>query len=765
MILQNDIDNGQVQNQATVNALTATNAPVSDLSDPTVPGPGANAPTVTNLTPAPALGVVKTAGSIVDANSDGKVDAGDTIAYTFTVTNTGNTTLSSVGVTDPLVPGISCPATTLNPTLSTICTAAPYVLTQADVDAGKVTNQATASGTPPSGPAVTDLSDPTSPLAGKDAKTVTSIPQQAVIGLVKTSGGVVDANSNGVTDVGDTITYSFTAYNLGTVTLTNLAVTDPKLGAITCVATTLAPGATTTCTAPPYSIVQADINTGKVTNQATATAKTPTGTTVTDNSDSATPGPANNAATETPLSAAPQIGLVKTSAGATDSNGDGAIDAGDTVVYSFIVHNLGNVTLSAITVTDSKVSPITCPSPTLAPNANETCTAPAYTLTQADIDAGQVSNTAVAKGTAPDGSKVADNSDPVTPGLAANGPTITPLATSAKMTLVKSGTLVGPLAAGSVINYTFTIKNTGTVTIKNITLADVGATVSGGPAIASLAPGATDSATFTASHTLTAGDIAAGSYTNSATATGNPMPTGSPQITANGSVTTALGFNAAMTFTKSGVLANPGPPPKAGDIVNYSLTVTNTGDVPLHNVTVTDPMLASNAVMLQRNIALLEGVSKPGAEQFATASIGHDGPHERHCGGGGACDAQQGCGTATGQQRPHCPALFGAHVGQQRSAAIRREDRLPVHADQQRRCAAHGHQHCPARQLCLWQRAGVAEPESDGWCFHHLHPRPFAGRGAGGRSELQRLCALSCAGPRSAGHGQRCAATIGHQDL
>ena len=626
VILQNDIDNGQVQNQATVNALTATNAPVSDLSDPTVPGPGANAPTVTNLTPAPALGVVKAAGSIVDANSDGKVDAGDTIAYTFTVTNTGNTKLTSIGVTDPMVPGITCPATTLNPTLSTICTAAPYVLTQADVDAGKVTNQATASGTPPSGPAVTDLSDPTSPLAGKDAKTVTSIPQQEVIGLVKTSGGVVDANSNGVTDVGDTITYSFTAYNLGTVTLTNLAVTDPKLGAITCVATTLAPGATTTCTAPPYSIMQADINTGKVTNQATATAKTPTGTTVTDNSDSATPGPANNAATETPLSAAPQIGLVKTSAGATDSNGDGAIDAGDTVVYSFIVHNLGNVTLSAIAVTDSKVSPITCPSPTLAPNANETCTAPAYTLTQADLDAGQVSNTAVAKGTAPDGSKVADNSDPVTPGLAANGPTITPLATSAKMTLVKSGTLVGPLAPGSVINYTFTVTNTGTVTIKNITLADVGATVSGGPAIASLAPGATDSATFTASHTLTAGDIAAGSYTNSATATGNPMPVSSPQITANGSVTTALGFNAAMTFTKSGVLANPGPPPKAGDIVNYSLTVTNTGDVPLHNVTVTDPMLASNAVMLQRDIALLEGVSKPGAEQFATASIGHDNP-------------------------------------------------------------------------------------------------------------------------------------------
>ena len=101
------------------------------------------------------------------------------------------------------------------------------------------------------------------------------------------------------------------------------------------------------------------------------------------------------------------------------------------------------MSLSAISVTDSKVSPITCPATTLLPNANMTCTAPAFVLTQADVDAGQVSNAAVAHGTAPDGNIVADDSDPVTPGLVAKGPTITPLSTSTKMTLVKTGTLVG----------------------------------------------------------------------------------------------------------------------------------------------------------------------------------------------------------------------------------------------------------------------------------------------------------------------------------
>src|SRR4051812_1554124 len=71
----------------------------------------------------------------------------------FLVTNTGTVTLTGVYVTDSLVGSVSCPLTTLVPGASETCTAS-YVVTQADVDLGNVHNEATSTGTPPTGPPV-----------------------------------------------------------------------------------------------------------------------------------------------------------------------------------------------------------------------------------------------------------------------------------------------------------------------------------------------------------------------------------------------------------------------------------------------------------------------------------------------------------------------------------------------------------------------------------------------------------------------------------
>ena len=72
--------------------------------------------------------------------------AGTLVTYSYKVTNSGNVTLHSVGVTDPM-PGLSavnCPTTTLAPGISETCTAT-YTTTQADVDRGSIANTGTAS--------------------------------------------------------------------------------------------------------------------------------------------------------------------------------------------------------------------------------------------------------------------------------------------------------------------------------------------------------------------------------------------------------------------------------------------------------------------------------------------------------------------------------------------------------------------------------------------------------------------------------------------
>src|SRR6478735_10461694 len=85
------------------------------------------------------------------------------ISYSYLVTNNGNVTLHDVRVSDPhdgLSPLGCDPAqpASLDPGQTMTCTAS-YTTTQADLDAGSITNVGTVTGTPPTGPAVTDTDD------------------------------------------------------------------------------------------------------------------------------------------------------------------------------------------------------------------------------------------------------------------------------------------------------------------------------------------------------------------------------------------------------------------------------------------------------------------------------------------------------------------------------------------------------------------------------------------------------------------------------
>ena len=203
--------------------------------------------------------------------------------------------------------------------------------------------------------------------------TFTNLPLLPAITLLKTAGAIADVDGNGP-DAGDTISYTFKVTNSGNIALSNVAVTDPKLGSpITCAATSLAVGASTTCGPKSYALTQADVDAGKVDNTATATGKGSNGVSVTDD-DSATVS----------VTRSPSILIDKTAGAITDLDANGP-DAGDTIGYGFVVKNTGNVTLTGVVASDPMFSPsaITCPKTTLVPGESMTCTSKTYTLTQA----------------------------------------------------------------------------------------------------------------------------------------------------------------------------------------------------------------------------------------------------------------------------------------------------------------------------------------------------------------------------------------------
>ncbi len=277
------INAGKFENTATVTGKDPRGNDVSDDSDDPTKS-GTDDPTVTTFTPEPKLDLKKEATTVPS-----KAKAGDKITYTFTVENTGNVTVKGVkindakiGVTDltvtpsDLVPGTKGTAT------------ATYTLKQADIDAGKFENTATATGKDPKGKEVSDDSDdPTK--SGTDDPTVTIFTPEPKLDLKK-EGVFVDKNGNGRPNVGDVIKYTFTVTNTGAVTVKDININDAKIG-LTDVAITpsdLKPNETGSVT-KEYVLTAKDIKAGKIVNTATAVGKDPNGKKVEDTSDSTNP--------------------------------------------------------------------------------------------------------------------------------------------------------------------------------------------------------------------------------------------------------------------------------------------------------------------------------------------------------------------------------------------------------------------------------------------------------------------------------------------
>jgi uncharacterized repeat protein (TIGR01451 family) len=574
VVTQADVDRGGVTDTATATG--------GDRQGDIATSPASTVSTAS--LPIPAVSVDKTA-TVTPAGDQNSVKVGDTIQYTYAVTNIGNVDLASVAVSDPSAGSVTCPtpaAPGLAPGASETCTADhAYAVTQSDVDTGEVDDTATATGIDNQG----NTSAPSNP----STATVLAVTGNASVSIAKSAAVSPSSDQNGV-KVGDTIQYSYNVTNNGNITLTSVAVNDPSAGNVTCpvpAGAGLAPGASETCTADnPYTVAQSDVDAGGVIDSATATGVDTQGA-------QSEPSPASTVSVPA-VAAAPSVSLTKkaTVDPATDQN---AVQVGDRISYSYTVTNTGNVTLTSVGVSDPAAGNVTCPTPPapgLAPGQPETCTADdPHPVTQVDIDNGGVTDTATATGTDTQNTQ-SPASTPATVNVPAT-PAV-PAVSLQKFANAANGD-TSPITTGEQIQYSYLVENTGNVDLTTLTVADnkVSSVSCPTPAAPGLAPG--DFETCTGTYTATAADAANNNVINAATATGSD-PAGGKGTSAQ--VTTSIPETSPAPAVEIHKSASVTPSSDAdgvvvGDHISYSYIVTNTGNVNLSSVAVNDPTAGS----------------------------------------------------------------------------------------------------------------------------------------------------------------------------
>jgi gliding motility-associated-like protein/uncharacterized repeat protein (TIGR01451 family) len=476
----------------------------------------------------PQLELTKTASPVTYSSP------GEVISFNIVVKNTGNVTISNITVSDPLT-GMNKNIAVLEPEAQGEFTET-YIVLQEDINRGSIINTATASGT--------DAENNT--VQAEDSETVNAISDPK-LSLTKSASAATFST------VGEIITYTIVVENTGNVTITNITVSDPLTGMNESIAS-LAPGSNEDFT-ETYVVTLADLNRGNIINTATVSGRDPGNNTV-NAQDSETVNALSNA----------QISLTKSASPANFST------LGEIITYTIVVENTGNVTLSNLTVTD----PLTGMSeniPALAPGADEVFTE-TYSVTQADLNRGNIVNTATVSGRDPENNTVTDN------GSVTVNATLTP-----GLSLTKSVSPATFSAVGEVITYTIVVENTGNVTITDITVSDPLTGMS--ETIVSLAPGANEE--YTETYNITQADINRGNVVNTATASGRDS--GNQPVSAQGSATVTAVVNQQLSISKT---ASPVTFSAAGDVITYSISVENSGNVTLSNITVTDPLTGMN---------------------------------------------------------------------------------------------------------------------------------------------------------------------------
>ena len=476
-----------------------------------------------------------------------------------------------------------------------------------------------------------------------DDPTITSLTYEPELEVTKTyslSGG------DNVPEVGETITYTITVENTGNVLLNGVTVTDvltdisgttsltlnsgPTFVPATGITEgTLKAGETATYVAV-YNIEQTAVDLGGIRNVATATASSPGNTNdVQDTSDDGDDTDGNTAddPTDITITRSPSLAVSKT-ATVTEDSGNTITDRGDIINYVITVTNDGNVSLTNVTLTDilenadgdnltlfagptHVSSDASSAEGTLKVGETATYNA-SYVIETLASDSGSIVNTINVVATSPLGTNDVNGTDSVTT-TTTEAPSIE---VNKTYTIIENG--VTGINPNDIIQYVISVENTGNVTIDNITYVDTFTdrsaspqtmTFSSGPFYTGADQGSGDgvikpgeTATYMALFTITQAAIDAGGLDNTATFTGtSPDGTtvndvsddGDPNDGGVDDVTEFVIAPApAIQVVKTAQTTDNNNDNLIGgdDVITYTITITNTGNVSLSDLDLTDTL-------------------------------------------------------------------------------------------------------------------------------------------------------------------------------
>ncbi|CAM9245227.1 unnamed protein product [Ectocarpus sp. 13 AM-2016] len=569
-----------------------------------------------DLSQNPQLSVVLSSVHTINSQ-DGKTRKGDTVLYTTQVFNSGNTCLSDVQISELLVGGaLDCGSAsrTLCPTDEAISCTGTHTLTQANVDSVHIINTATATASP----LFANTSDESNTISAGDGDTVSWLLYPAI-----SVGSSASLESGAKLPFsGDNLGFTFTLENKGTSSLTSVSLEVLLLersGTIVdCTpsvteALALAPGGIVLCSAT-LELTQDHIDGGALSSEMFARGV-------------ASDGQAVLGEASVHLELVQDVGLSVVAIGAfNDENGDELGDAGETMSYTATFRNIGNVRVgnarvshlqgqSAALACDSGFEAVTSTDGLgeLLPGIEFECRA-TYSLTQADVDAAEVVNTASISGVARDTSGTEVEAED----------SWKQEYTQQAIALLNVvgvfhdvGTVEDEADIHDKMEYTVEITNTGTVT-----LTDVGVTGSLFENEAIPCPGATlapaESMVCNASYTITNTDIdryevettadvtASGPFAQAVGDSGEYLQRLDAQpsvsLTMQGVHVDSRFDGAAFAESDGNGVADP------GEYTRYTMVVRNTGMLTVNQITVVESLKGAEATCPKNHLELAESM-------------------------------------------------------------------------------------------------------------------------------------------------------------